>query len=256
MQPATEVAPSGAPRAEASERIRALEAAKRQIEAVGGCAELIEDLDGKIRALKDNIVAQRPLPDQLAAAIAFAERKRIRLEEVNKAIAELRGERVQLGETIATTADRIVDLQRQVAEQQRANAEQQRARVMEPIAPVSEEACDDGAQRARLVVEALRSLPGMPQAALELIGSCPSPVASPAPFTPVAPPALAAAAAATPAAHTGPVQVFNLEETDADMNEDDSYGPVRAARRPLSVPYDAAQPAAAAAEANQGGPCV
>ena len=70
------------------ERIRALEAAKRQIEAVGGCAELIDDLDGKIRALKDNIVAQRQLPDQLAAAIAFAERKRIRLE-VNKAIAEM-----------------------------------------------------------------------------------------------------------------------------------------------------------------------
>ena len=166
----------------------------------------------------------------------------------------MRAERVHLGETIATTADRIVDLQRQVADQQRASAEQQRARVMEPIAPASEEACDDGAQRARLVVEALRSLPGMPQAALELIGSCPSPVASPAPFTPVGPQMVAAAAAATPVAHTGPVQVSNLDASDADMNENDTYGPVRAARRPLSVPYDAAPPAAA--EADQGGPCV
>jgi len=57
---APEAAPSGAPRTETSERIRALEAAKRQIEAVGGCAELIEDLDGKLRALKAASAPSRP----------------------------------------------------------------------------------------------------------------------------------------------------------------------------------------------------
>ena len=243
MQPAAVDESGGIPRAEASERIRALEAAKRSIEGFDGCAELIDDLDGKIRVLKDGTVSQKPLQEQLTAALAFAERKRLRLEEVDKSIAELRSERVSLGDIIAKTARRIVELQIQVAEQLRAKAEQQRARVLEPIpAAASEDVYMDDidAARARLVVESLRALPGMPQAAMELIGTCSSPGATPQPRSPNPTTPAAQVPAAAPAEA---VLVVDLVAEGDLANLDGAYGPARPARRALPEPYQASAPA-------------
>ena len=152
-------------------KLRALEAARRELMKLSGLDGPLADIEYQIKESKMLITGAKPLKQRIASAKAFLERKKLRLAAIDKEIEKLKDERVTTVNGIMECQDSLQCMEQRALEEMR---EETRKREAMLAASVGNDVCSPGEGRTETIIAMiaaqLRAQPHLVEQAAAMFG--------------------------------------------------------------------------------------